>query len=264
MSNVITLASVESPQCLNDFALQPTSRYRLESIIDQCQPFPEHGVCGLLFHGLHGTGKTTISGLMPGLIETSRTTDALTASNAGDLIATVEALYDFYPCASGQNGAALIQGIQNKTSFIPFNASNLHYLILDEIDNLTDLAQASLKAVMNRTNVVFIMTTNHLHKVDPGIQNRSVLIDMNVPPPQAWRPLLARVFVRAGLNPPPDQVLDQTVVAGRGSARSIFSDVVVSANRRIRNGEAANDSPAEEGGSQTRAKGREKKNVDSD
>ena len=243
MSNVITLASVQPPQCLNDFALQPTSRYRLESIIDQTLAFPDNGVCGLLFHGLHGTGKTTIANLMPGLIETSRTTGALLNCPPGDLVDTTGALYDFHPCASGQNGAALIQSIQNKTSFIAFNSSNLHFLILDEIDNLTDLAQASLKAIMNRTNVVFIMTTNHLHKVDLGIQNRSVIIDMNMPPPACWRPILARVFTRSGLTPPSDQVLDQTVVAGRGSARSIFSDVVLSANRRIRNGESANDAP---------------------
>jgi hypothetical protein len=56
------------------------------------------------------------------------------------------------------------------------------------------------------------------------------------------------VFTRVGLQPPTDQILDQTVVAGRGSARSIFSDVVLSANRRIRNGEAANDSHTDQGG----------------
>jgi hypothetical protein len=120
-------------------------------------------------------------------------------------------------------------------------AANRIKPILDEIDNLTDLAQASFKAIMNRSNVVFVMTTNHLEKLDMGIQNRSVLIDMNLPPPQQWRPILKRVFTDAGLAPPPDQVLDQTVVAGRGSARSIFSDVVLSANHRIRQGEAAND-----------------------
>ena len=65
-----------------------------------------------------------------------------------------------------------------------WNASGLHYVVLDEVDLLTDAAKASFKALMNRTNVVFIMTTNHLNEVDPGVQNRSVLIDMNVPPPQ--------------------------------------------------------------------------------
>jgi DNA polymerase III delta prime subunit len=196
-----------------------------------------------LLYGLYGTGKTTMAKLLPGVLETARTTNCLQSMLAGQVSDQVGPLYDYHACASGQNGTSVIQGIQNKTSFIPFNTSGLHYVILDEIDNLTDLAQASFKAIMNRSNVVFIMTTNHLDKVDLGIQNRSILIDMNLPPPQQWRPLLRRVFTDAGLAPPPDQVLDQTVIAGRGSARSIFSDVVLSANHRIRQGEAANDGP---------------------
>lgn len=121
--------------------------------------------------------------------------------------------------------------------------------VLDELDNLTDLAQASLKAIMNRTTVVFFMTTNHLHKIDLGIQNRSILIDMNVPPPKQWRPILRKVYTDAGLSAPNDVFLDQTVLAGRGSARSIFTDITMSANQCIRNGErrvAANDEPKQE------------------
>jgi hypothetical protein len=97
---------------------------------------------------------------------------------------------------------------------------------------------------MGSLHVVYLMTTNNLSAIDPGIQNRCVLIDMDVPPPKYWRPILKRVYKDAGLSPPPDHVLDQCVSASRGSARSIFSDVVMTANHRIRNGEkrlAAND-----------------------
>ena len=48
------------------------------------------------------------------------------------------------------------------------------------------------------------------------------------------RPILRRVYENAGLPAPPDAVLDQVVQAGRGSARSIFSDIVMSVNQEVR------------------------------
>ena len=111
------------------------------------------------------------------------------------------------------------------------NDSGYHFVILDEIDNLTEAAQAGSKAIMNRPNVVFIMTTNNLDKIDDGIENRSVVIDMNVPPAANWRLILRRIYTNANLKPPTDVVLDQVVDAGRGSARTIFQDVVMGANQ---------------------------------
>jgi DNA polymerase III delta prime subunit len=82
---------------------------------------------------------------------------------------------------------------------------------MDEVDNLTDAAQAGFKAVMNKPNVIFIMTTNNLDQIDGGIQNRSVIIDMNVPPAANWLPILRRVYIDALLPPPPDEALEQVV-----------------------------------------------------
>jgi len=241
MNNGKNAVIVPPPQCLNDFALLPTSRYKLESLLDGTLPFPEHGVSGIIFFGLYGTGKTTMARLLPGLLETTKTDPAAQNLRPGDITDTTDPMTSYHPCIQGQNGVSLINNIQNFTSFISFNASGLHYVILDEVDLLTDAAKASFKALMNRTNVVFLMTTNNLNEIDMGVQNRSVLIDMNVPPAANWRPLLRRVYTDSGLTAPADAVLDQVVEAGRGSARSIFSDVVMSANQARRDGRGGVD-----------------------
>jgi DNA polymerase III delta prime subunit len=92
---------------------------------------------------------------------------------------------------------------------------------------------------MNKPNVVFIMTTNNLDKIDNGIQNRSVVIDMNMSTTASWLPILRRVFTDAQMDPPPDAALEQVVKAGRGSARAIFTDVVTQANKDKRDGHTA-------------------------
>ena len=232
---------VRQPTCLNDFALLPTSRHKLESLLDGTLSFPDHGVCGIIFYGLYGTGKTTIAHLMPGLIETVKTNPAAQNTPPGEITKTVSPYYSRHACMQGQNGVALINRIESFTSLVSFNKSGLQYVLLDEVDLLTDAAKASFKALMNRTYVVFLMTTNNLNDIDMGVQNRSLLIDMNVPPPTHWRPLLRRVYTDSGLTAPADAVLDQVVLAGRGSARSIFSDVVMSANQARRDGRGGVD-----------------------
>ena len=229
---------VQQPKCLNDFALLPTSRHKLESILDGTLSFPDNGVNGIIFYGLYGTGKTTIARLFPGLVETAKTVASARAGHPGSLTKASKTHSSYHPCIQGQNGITLINKIESMTSYVSPNTSDLHYVILDEVDLLTDAAMASFKSLMNRAKVVYLMTTNHLNQIDPGVQNRSVLIDMNVPPATLWRPLLRRVYTDSGLAAPADAILDQVVEAGRGSARSIFSDVVMSANQAQRDSQS--------------------------
>ena len=230
---------IPDPVCLNDFALQQNSRYKLECILDQSMLFPANGVCGIILYGLYGTGKTTMAKLLPGLIDTSKSDPVHGNLPPSEIIDTQNPYDDYYSCAQGQNGAQITQQILNRTQLMNMNPSGLHFVILDEVDNLTPAAQAGFKAVMNRTQVVFIMTTNSLETIDPGIQNRSVLIDMNVPPAAHWRPILRRVYTASNLTAPADSVLDQVVLAGRGSARSIFTDVTIGVNQAKRQGQSS-------------------------
>ena len=97
---------VTPPQCLNDFALQLNSRYKLESILDGTMSFPDNGVNGIILHGLYGTGKTTMAKLLPGLIETSKSDPAAHSMSAAVLLTLCSRVKAITPAYRAKTGLA--------------------------------------------------------------------------------------------------------------------------------------------------------------
>ena len=222
---------IKPPAMLDDFPLMPHSRTKLEMILDGTLPVPGNK-SSILLYGLYGTGKTTMAMLLPGWMETVKTTDSLKNQAIGQLVDATEPNYLLHSCAQGQNGSVLMGNIQTQTSFMSWNTSNLHYVILDEVDLLTPAASASLKSIMNRKDVVFILTTNHLNKIDRGVQDRSNLIDLNAPPVNAWVSKIQTIYQESGMTAPSSQAIAEIVQAGNGSARNILTDIQVAETKR--------------------------------
>ena len=216
---------VPAPKTPDDFVLMAQTKHKLHLILDGTINFPGNGVSGLVLYGIYGTGKTTMANLLPGWIETAKSTSFLANNLVGQLVDHSDPYYSFQACAQGQNGASIISNIINGTSLISLNSSGLHYVILDEVDILTTAAIASLKSIMNRKNIVFILTTNNLNKIDRGVMNRSVLLDMNAAPTNEWINKIIDIYQGSGLKPPLPSKIAGVVTAGNGSARSIFTDI---------------------------------------
>lgn len=198
------------------------SRLRLKEILNGSKPFPFSGKNGILIYGAWGSGKTTLARMLPNEIEFAKT-------NGSSLNAPPISL----ACTKGMQSVNAVNAIANSAMLISANDSGCHYFVLDEMDMLTDLAQESLKTTMNTPNTIFVMTTNHLNKIDKGVINRSILIEMNAADPSLWLPFARRVMADNHISGVSDSTVENLIRPCNGSAREIV-DTLLRVIARVR------------------------------
>jgi DNA polymerase III gamma/tau subunit len=180
-------------------------------IVSGAMPFPAFGKNGILLYGINGTGKSALAKLLPNAMEATR--------SGGLAYERFERIQ-----VGGNNGADVIQRLQNQAQLIP--CASHHYFVLDEVDNLTVKAMPSLKLLMNMPQTIFVMTTNHFSHVEIGVRSRCHCIAFNAAPAESWLPLARRMLNDKGILTVSDAALLSVIATGKGSARDILNAIL--------------------------------------
>jgi len=217
---LIKKESKYEPKTINDIIFgNPESQLRIEDIVTGAEALPYFGKSAILLYGTFGTGKTTLAKMLPNAIEQGKTGQELNLPE--EMIA----------CQQGFSGPQVMILIDKILSTSSLNESGLHYFILDEVDNLSKLAQQSLKSALNTDRGIFILTTNNISELDKGLKDRCILVEMNAAPVSAYLPMVKNLVSGTGVEISDIELLP-TITAANGSFRSLVHNVERLARRK--------------------------------
>jgi replication-associated recombination protein RarA len=132
--------------------------------------FPTNGRNTLLLYGSYGSGKTTYANIFFSEYENSFEERSLVLNSMRVNDIEVD---------GNEKITTTVDKINTVANFVPLNRSNKHFFLFDEVDNYSLEQQKRLKSCLNREDIVCVMTTNHIDKIDKGLQSRSHIICFN-------------------------------------------------------------------------------------
>jgi replication-associated recombination protein RarA len=162
-----------TPKSVADIVVSsPQSRVTLEQLTNGQYPLPTDRSTVIVISGPYGSGKTCLARLLPQAIEAAY----------GSGVITEDAVpYRYVDCRSGAIGRSILHKIEEMTTFVTSDNASRHYILCDEIDNLSASAQEELHQLTVRSSIVWIFTTNHRSKVDYRLLAAGIDILLDAP-----------------------------------------------------------------------------------
>jgi len=193
------------PNNFNNVVLDSLNKQILKNIINTGQ-FPN-----LLFYGPPGTGKTTT---IINLIEEYQQTHSVKNK---ELIIHLN--------ASDERGIDIIrnqisQFVNSKNLFI----RGIKFVILDEVDYMTKIAQQALKYLIQKysNNVRFCLICNYISRIDEGLQNEFMKLRFNQLPKENVFLFLKNISEKENLNLL-ESTINEIIFSNKSDIRSMIN-----------------------------------------
>lgn len=174
-----------TPKSVTDIVVSsPQSQVTLEQLTNGQYPLPIDRSTVILISGPYGSGKTCLAKLLPQAIERAYGS-GVTAEDAVP--------YLYVDCRSGAVGRSIMDKIEEMTTFVTPDSSSHHYILCDEIDNLSASAQEELYQLTFRSSIVWIFTTNHRSRIDYRLLATGIDVLLDAPKDEALATLAIKI-----------------------------------------------------------------------
>ena len=172
----LLLSEKYRPKTIEDIILLPRIRKIFENGLNQ----------NVILYGHFGTGKTTLARILIGKYLKNTPHIELNSSFYTSIDILRSKIDDF--CSKVYMGFDMNSDISSDTT---------KYVFLDEFERTSIQYQDALKAYIeefSKKNVRFILTTNHINKVSPGIRSRLIEVNFDCQTPEEEKYLKIEIY----------------------------------------------------------------------